>query len=296
MTNPSVGGFEHDEITDVLTRACAAIGLDATRAEVLRGHTNAVFRLGEVVVKVARRGSRVDAAQRTAAFAHWLMKQGFPTAALHGEFRQPLIFDDHAVTYWEYLKQPAEPVPAELLAAPLRLLHRLPPPPMRLPRLDALSAIRYSIDRTTLLAPDDLALLRRHVDDLESRWEGVRFKLPETVLHGDAQHRNALWDGPRALLCDWDSAVWGPAEWDLVTVEIHCRRFGYGLDHYRRFADAYGRDVTAWEDYPVLRDLRELRMITTNARKAPTAAALGEVRRRIEALRVGATDLVWQIL
>jgi hypothetical protein len=98
------------------------------------------------------------------------------------------------------------------------------------------------------------------------------------------------------LLCDWDSAVWGPTEWDLVTIEVHCRRFGHGPDHYRRFAEEYGYDVTTWEDYPVLRDLRELRMITTNARKAPTRAALEEVRRRVDALRAGVTDLRWRIL
>jgi len=162
--------------------------------------------------------------------------------------------------------------------------------------LDALAAIRYSIDRTTLLPPDDLVLLRQHADDLASRLGNVRFKLPETVLHGDAQHGNALWDGTKVLLCDWDSAVWGPAEWDLVTVEVHCRRFGHGLDHYHRFAERYGYDVKTWEDYPVMRDLRELRMITTNARKAPTQAALDEVQRRVDALRAGCTDLTWRIL
>ncbi|WP_406110368.1 hypothetical protein [Kitasatospora purpeofusca] len=82
----------------------------------------------------------------------------------------------------------------------------------------------------------------------------------------------------------------GPA-WSL------CRRFGYGRSHYQRFADLYGFDVTAWSGYAVLRDLRELRMITTNAKRATAGSpTLAEVRRRVEGLRRGDLEDVWNIL
>ncbi|MFD5115181.1 hypothetical protein ACFWNG_23155 [Streptomyces sp. NPDC058391] len=57
----------------------------------------------------------------------------------------------------------------------------------------------------------------------------------EGVIQGDPQHRNALHDGDTAVLCDWDTAAVGRPEWDLVTIEVHCRRFGYGQPHYQAF-------------------------------------------------------------
>ncbi len=74
------------------------------------------------------------------------------------------------------------------------------------------------------------------------------------------------------------------------------QRFGHGATHYRAFADAYGFGVTSWSGYPVLRDLRELRMVATNARKAHhTPGSLAEVRRRITGFREEA-ETQWSIL
>ncbi|MCQ8773075.1 hypothetical protein [Streptomyces telluris] len=121
--------------------------------------------------------------------------------------------------------------------------------------------------------------------------------LPEGVLQGDPQHRNALHDGDGAVLCDWDTLSLGQPEWALVTIEVHCRRFGHGTTHYNDFATAYGYDVTSLPGYETLRDLRELRMVTTNARKTHrTPGSLAKIERRIEGLRHSDTDLPWNIL
>ncbi|MFK4688205.1 hypothetical protein RKD22_001140 [Streptomyces pristinaespiralis] len=99
------------------------------------------------------------------------------------------------------------------------------------------------------------------------------------------------------MLCDWDTIAQGQPEWDLVTVEVHCRRFGYGHAHYQAFASAYGWDVTKCAGYPVLRDIRELRMITTNARKVRHAPeSLNEIQRRVDGLRRRDVELPWNIL
>ncbi|MFI1169908.1 phosphotransferase family protein [Streptomyces melanogenes] len=96
------------------------------------------------------------------------------------------------------------------------------------------------------------------------------FPLPEGVLQGDPQHRNALHTGQgEAVLCDWDTVTRGQLEWVLATVEIQCRRFGHGQPHYQAFADTYGIDISRWSGYQTLAAIRELRMITTNARKVP---------------------------
>jgi aminoglycoside phosphotransferase (APT) family kinase protein len=92
--------------------------------------------------------------------------------------------------------------------------------------------------------------------------------------HGDPRYRNTLWDEQtnQPVLCYWEGAVIGPPEWDLVTVEVHCRRFSHPAHECRDFCHRYGRDVRGWPGYAVLRDLRELRMITSNARKSPATS------------------------
>ncbi|GAA2822915.1 phosphotransferase [Kitasatospora sp. CM 4170] len=299
MSEPSrIGGFSETEVNKVLDAACRRVGLDASGATVLRGHTNAVFLLSRspVVAKIARRGSDTAEVRRTVQLVEWLTRRDFPTVPLL-PVEQPVLVHGHAVTFWEYLPQPDHPVMAQQLAAPLRMLHELPTPPFPLPPLDTVGAIRRSLVAVTALASGDLEYLSIRLDGLEKALADVRFVLPPAVLQGDPQHRNALHHGSAAVLCDWDTASYGPPEIDLVTIEIHCRRFGYGTAHYEAFAEAYGFDVVEWRGYEVLRDLRELRMITTNAKRAaPGSATLAEVVRRIAGLRAGDDEQRWNIL
>ncbi|MFE2727284.1 phosphotransferase family protein [Kitasatospora sp. NPDC059327] len=291
------GGFNPTDLTSLLQRACAAAELDPTTARLLRGHTNAVFVTGEVVVKIARSGTQASSVQRTVDLVTWLTAQGFPTVPLH-PVKQPVDLDGHYATYWTYLPQPAHPVAAEQLAGPLRALHRLTDPPTPLAPVDTVAAVRRSLTRTRALAAEELDYLSRRLDHLEADLADVTYLLPPAVIQGDPQHRNALHtrDGG-AVLCDWDTASFGQPEWDLITVEIHCRRFGHGRAHYEAFAQRYGLDVTTWDGYPVLAALRELRMITTNAKRAATDnGTLEEVRRRISHLGDEGTGQPWNIL
>ncbi|MEU7161439.1 phosphotransferase [Streptomyces chrestomyceticus] len=303
MTAPTPvhGGFDLSEMHHVLDQACASVGLDSTNARLLRGHTNAVILLDSspVVVKIARRGSRISDVQRTVRFVQWLMDRRFPTVPLHAaRADQPVIVGGHAATFWAYLPQPEHPVTAAQLAKPLRELHSLPRPAVQLPAHDNVRAIRRSISLITSLPASTLRFLSDRVDRLEAELAKVEFFLPEAVIQGDPQHRNALHNGSNhAVLCDWDTVAVGQPEWDLVTIEIHCRRFGYTEDQYRRFTQRYGCDVRQWPGYTTLRDLRELRMITTNARKTAHApGSLPEVERRVEGLRHDDTELLWRIL
>ncbi|MFB7669511.1 phosphotransferase family protein [Kitasatospora sp. NPDC056138] len=293
-----IGGFAESEVSDVLESACRQVDLDPSGAQILRGHTNAVFRLPavEAVAKIARVGTPQANVRRTVELVQWLTSLSFPTVALLA-VDQPVLVGEHAVTFWEYLPQPDVPVPAAELAVPLRTLHQLPAPPFQVRPLDTVAAIRRSLDAITALPATDIDYLSKHLNELEQVLSKVRFALPPGLLQGDPQHRNALHHQGAAVLCDWDTACFGPPELDLVTVEIHCRRFGYGASHYEKFAQRYGFDVTSWDGYDVLRDLRELRMITTNAKRASAGTpALAEVARRVEGLRHGDHDLRWNIL
>ncbi|MFJ9547898.1 phosphotransferase family protein [Streptomyces erythrochromogenes] len=294
------GGYTEADMRRILHQACEVVGLNAEGAEVLRGHTNAVLRLHRrpIVVKIARRGTPSEAAERTVRFTQWLMDAGFPTAPLL-ECDQPVLVDGrHSVTFWTYLPQSTISVTAEQLAKPLQMLHTLGRPPFDLPEHDNVRAIRRSISATTTLSDSDLRFLSTRADRLEEAFGEVVFECQPGVIQGDPQHRNALHaaDGS-VVLCDWDTAAIGQPEWDLVTVEVHSRRFGYGKSHYDAFASSYGFDVTSWSGYETLRDLRELRMITTNARKSGhTPGSIDEVEGRIRGLRRGEADLQWRIL
>lgn len=111
----------------------------------------------------------------------------------------------------------------------------------------------YSSSRRSSLPPAAAQFIQDETNRLERELQEVRFTLGRGLIQGDPQHRNALHTANGgAVLCDWDTIAQGQPEWDLVTVEVHCRRFGYGRSHYQAFADTYGWDVTAWPGYRTL--------------------------------------------
>ncbi|WP_326581669.1 phosphotransferase (plasmid) [Actinacidiphila glaucinigra] len=298
-TTPAPGGFDEFEMRRVLDRGCSIVGLNTADARLLRGHTNAVVHLEaeRVVVKIARNGSPIDHVTRTVRFVRWLTDAGFPTAPLH-PVDQPVVVDQHAITFWTYLPQPKHPVAAAQLAKPLYALHTLPTPPIDLPAHDNIAAIHRSLTAITCLPDQEILFLTELADRLQSDLSKVEFALPQGAIQGDPQHRNALHAGAgETVLCDWDTAAIGQPEWDLVTVEVHCRRFGHGQAHYAAFADAYGWDVTRWSGFRTLTAIRELRMITTNARKVHhNPSSLQEVQRRVEGLHRQDSQAQWNIL
>lgn len=271
----------------IAERACRRFGLDATGAVLLRHHTNAVYQLvtAPVVVKVARPGSRQNA--DVVSLVQWLEHQAVPTVPLLPGVEQPLDIEGCAVTLWRYLPQ-RRAIAAGDIAEPLATLHQVGRPPMSLPPLEAVRAIRRGITASRILSASERAVLWQRCEVLVETTAELDYQLAPTLIHGDAQHRNTLWDetSQKPVLCDWESVAIGQPEWDLVTIEVHCRRFGYPPDEYDDFCDRYGVDIRTWAGYPRLRDLRELRMITTNARKSPPGSPQSdEVHRRIAMLR-----------
>ncbi|NNH69430.1 aminoglycoside phosphotransferase family protein [Nocardia uniformis] len=291
--------FTPDRTRVVLETACRLAGIDYISASLLRHHTNAVYVLTDapIVVKIGRPGwNHID----VVGLVRWLEQRAVPTVRLI-EVDQPVLVAGCPVTFWRYLDQRDAIVDAEKLAEPLAALHaQSVRPPVSLPDQqirNTFTAIGSSIDGSPILSPEDRSLLHARRVELAAQAPEVRYVLAPGVIHGDAHHRNALQDSHgRAVLCDWESAAVGPPEWDLVTLEVHCRRFGHPADEYDRFCRAYGFDIRDWTGYRWLRNVRELRMITTNARKsAPGSNTAAEVLRRIEALHVDA-PITWSIL
>lgn len=284
LPNLTESTFTPDRTRTVAIEACRRAGLDPSGMTLLRHQTNAVYLLATapVVIKVVRPGIRHT--EDVVRLVRWLTTSQIPTAPLL-DVELPLHIAGCAVTLWRFLPQ-SQTIAAGDIAGPLLSLHSLENVPFELPQLDAVSAIQHSIETSTLLSEIERASLDRHLEDVFSRLKAVEVSRNH-LIHGDPQHRNTLWDnGVRgAVLIDWESAVFGPVEWDLVTIEVHCRRFGFARSEYDEFCERYGRDVREWSGYATFRDLRELRMITTNARKSAAGSPQAtEVHRRIAQL------------
>ncbi|GAA5079569.1 phosphotransferase family protein [Nocardia iowensis] len=293
--------FTPENTRNILETACGIAGFDAASAVVMRHHTNAVYLLAAqpIVVKIGRpdHHGHID----VVGLVRWLQQQAVPTVSLI-DTEQPLHISGCPVTFWRYLDQQNRIVSAADLAEPFAKLHACRAPvPVALPDQQityTFEAISTAIDNNTILSAQDRAMLHERREQLAEHADNIRWVLPRGPIHGDAHHLNALWDKPNecAVLADWENAAIGPPEWDLATLEVHCRRFGHPADEYDRFATSYGFDIRDWSGYRWLRDLRELRMITTNARKsARGSSTAAEVLRRIEALKANA-PIGWNIL
>jgi hypothetical protein len=285
----------------VLAEVCRLLGYPDSNTILLRHHTNAVYALGDVVIKIAPGDHDLERVRGMVAVVDWLVDHGFPTVGLHPGLSQPLRVGGHAVTVWQRL-DPAHdnPITASELGTLLRGLHALPAPPVPLPVLRPLHSIERSITRSEILNDKEQDLLMGRLETLAATWEAMRFPRGTSLIQSDPQIRNALrrFDGT-PVLADWDGAALGPREWDIATVAVHCRRFDPpGPGAFADFTATYGWDVTSWCQFEELCQLRELQMIATNARKSrPGTEAADEVHHRIAGLVDDGVELRrWHIL
>lgn len=284
----------------VLTEICRRLDLPLEYATLIRHHTNAVYAVGDAVVKIAPPSETISDVSPAIALVRWLTNRGFPTAPLY-DIPQPLIVNGYVVTVWRRLDPGNDdPVTAMELGHLLRQLHMLPPPPLALKPFEPIDNIRRSINTAVILEDSDRKLLHTRLDQLAESWANMSFPLVPGLIHADPQTRNALRlaDGS-AVLTDWDTAAIGPREWDVATIAVHCRRFApTDSNAFVAFVSAYGWDPTGWEYFEDLCRLRELKMIATNARKSrPGTPAAMEVQRRISALHADPYDrLTWHLL
>jgi len=285
----------------VLAEVCRLLGYPDSNATLLRHHTNAVYAVGDVVIKIAPGDHDLERVRVMVAAVDWLVDHGFPTVGLHPGLSQPLRVGGHAVTVWQRLDAAHDnPITVSELGTLLRFLHALPAPPVPLPVLRPIRSIEWSVARSEVLNGKEQDLLMGQLETLAVSWEAMRFPLGTSLIQSDPQIRNALrrFDGT-PVLADWDGAAVGPREWDIATVAVHCRRFDPpGQGAFADFTAAYGWDVTSWSQFEELCQLRELQMIATNARKSrPGTEAADEVHRRIAGLVDDGADLrQWRIL
>jgi Phosphotransferase enzyme family len=290
------GQFSEDNLAEALTAVCAAAGLDPTGAELLRCTNNAVFELAAapVVVRIVASNAlrhRVDKVVRVAA---WLAEHGVPAVRLVPGITQPVGAGPYLATVWETVPHCGKRPRGRDLAKLLRRMHELAEPPFPVPVWEPLDDVRRRLGEADGLGDADLAFLRERCEEVSARLDALEFALPTSLLHGDAHLGNLIPSPAGPVLCDFDSASLGPPEWDLTPLAVGVVRFGEPAGRYRELVRSYGFDVTRWEGFQVLREVRELKLITS---VLPILSSRPEVRpeffRRLTDVRRGDRSARW---
>ncbi|MEV3978211.1 phosphotransferase family protein [Nonomuraea sp. NPDC049655] len=281
--------FTTTEALATLHETCESTGLASQDARLIRLGENALFALPaeQVVVRIARSVEVLDDVHKEVAVSAWLNDSGIPAARTTAH-NQPLIVRGHPVTLWHLIPDSGSSATLDDLAGVLRELHGLAvPADLELPAMDILSRVSERINAASVLTDEDRDFLLTRRRELQSAYDELAFPLTPCAVHGDAHNENLIRtvDG-RVLLIDFERFAFGPPETDLAVTAIeHTVGWGTRID-YDRFAERYGFDVLAWEGYPVLRDINELKMTTWLMQNVDEDAAIArEFRNRMNSLR-----------
>ncbi|MFC0861656.1 phosphotransferase [Sphaerimonospora cavernae] len=272
----------------VLEEACLQAGLDAGNAVLVRHSENTIYRLGAGVIARVTRPGQAPAAAREVGIARWLEASGVPAVQVLPDVAQPVDVDGRAVTFWRELP-PHRNGTARQVATALRRLHDLPiPPGIDIAPLDPFVRLAERIDRARTLPEPDRAWMHDHLKHLMERYAELPPGRPECVVHGDAWVGNVVsTEGGQVVLLDLERCSVGPPEWDLVSTAVKVFSLGgIPVEDYVDFVGVYGYDVTTWEGFETLRDIREFRMTCMAAQvAAENPARHGEVVRRLASIR-----------
>ena len=271
----------------------AAAGLPTGSAQLLALGENAVFAVGDLVVKVGRDAELLDRARRELDIAGWLAEAGVP--AVRAAEPKARLAEGHPVTLWHRLPDAVRPAEPRDLAELLRVVHALPAPPFALPPRELLGGV----ERWLRLAGDaissaDAEYLRQRRDGFAGAAAALTPHLEPGPIHGDALPRNVHVgpDGP--VLVDLETFSADLREHDLVVMVLSRDRYGVPAAAYDSFTAAYGWDVREWEGCSVLRGARETASCAWVAQHAPSnPEALAEFERRVASLRDGDETVRW---
>lgn len=280
-----------------LRAVCAELGLDPTRAQLLRNVNNAVFRLSRdpVVVRLVTLPSYVPRAKLAVAAATVFAEHDVPAIRLLPGIPQPVSTGEHVATVWQAVPA-AGPQPGGAdLASLLRAVHAVPAQCRALPNWDPLTDFDNRMRHTTTMADADRDFLLHRSAELAAAAAELNFALPTAVLHGDAHLGNIIPGPGGPVLCDFDSCAIGPPEWDLTPVAVSDVRFSRPAAHQRDFIQTYGFDVRGWEGFEVLHGIRDLKLVAgVFPRVGSPPAVHAEFDRRLASLRAGQLSDRWQ--
>lgn len=302
MTVQADSGFTSSAAHATLRETCAALGLDAAGAELIRFGQNAIYRLRDqpYVVRIARTAD--PAAVRTEVrVAQWLADEEFPATRVADldHLSQPFEVGGRLVTVWDLVRQATERATIADLGRILRVLHRLAPPAdLDLPTFAPFPNVAHRLALAPSSVPKaDIEFLRQRADELAGEYSSLSFELPRGPIHGDAHPGNLMrTDTGAVVLGDLECFAVGPREWDIALPAAY--RYGFSWlseDEYQAFVDVYGYDVSRAACFPVLRSIRELNMtawLMQNVDESENIRA--EFQRRVADLRHPDAQRKWR--
>jgi Phosphotransferase enzyme family len=259
------GRLTRDKLDAVLAAIGERAGLDVREARLIKFTNNAVFRLTQVpaVIRIAGSATMRHRVPKVVQVGRWLADEDVPAVRLLPGVPQPLEVDGHLATLWQEVPTVGPKPTGSDLADILRQWHALAPPPFELPAWRPFEEIRGRLSEPEGLDAGDLAFLLDRCDAIEAELDRVEYVLTPGPIHGDAFLGNLI-PGPHGpVICDFDSTSTGPREWDLTPVAVGKLRFDYPGNAYEELAARYGFDVTRWDGFDVLRQVRELKLVTS---------------------------------
>lgn len=204
-------------------------GIRADRREIIQAANTLVVRLTEDLVArvlIDQDGHRQGGEwfQREIVIARHLAEREAPVIPLHsGIDPGPHEHLGHTMNFWKFVQViDAEPDPMEVGRTLAECHRHLAGHDFSLPKLAILHETRAMVERHEregVMAPDDLKLLRRHLDDSIRKLDAV----PMQALHGDAHFGNLMVTREGLLWTDWEDAFLGPVEWDLASILWNAR-------------------------------------------------------------------------
>ncbi|PRY45931.1 phosphotransferase family protein [Umezawaea tangerina] len=293
------GRFTREKLSGALRRLCAELGLDHRGARLVKFTSNAVFELPaeRLVVRIVGSMGLRHRAAKVVRVATWLAEHDVPAVRLVTGIPQPIAVGEHLATLWHVVPEhpkPARGLDGRDLASVLRRWHALPAPTFELPGWAPLDDVRRRLADAEELSDQDRAFLEERCTALDERLADLRPVLPRGVLHGDAHLGNLIASPTGPVICDFDSTSVGPREWDLSSLPVGVARFGHSPRWQRQLVRGYRFDVTRWDGFAVLRDVRELKLTTSALpilRSHPGVRA--ELRKRLDSLRRGDPTARW---
>lgn len=225
----------------------AALGLDASGAEVVRDASRHVIRFPASRARTFAVPAFATSPYGEAEVAAVLAEAGVPAArCLDG----PTEVDGWLVTAWREIEgiDPGAPeVGAAALGALAGGLHRATASidPERVPPCDPLAAGRGQLDRAGGASAEDVRVLRQACDRLEEAWRRAVGRGDHAVLHGDLHRGNVVVGAEGPVLVDLELAGWGPRAFDAAPTVAFVRWYGRPEEDLEAFDLAYGDGLTA---------------------------------------------------
>ncbi len=263
----------------------AAVAADEFGVEtpaLMRAGMNAIFRCGDVVLRVATPNAP---ARVSLELARTLGAAG--RAVPLPWSNEVIDTDGFAVTAWPFVSSTSTPTDWRAVGTLVARVHQLAPGdlPAGLPTPSPLEFPWW--DHETLLA-DVAALLDEPARDglsaaidRNAHWRGA-VEADTVVCHGDVHPGNVITSQHGPVLVDWDLLCLAPAGWDHAPMMTGAQRGGGTRGVYRDMASGAGgpgRGDPAAEAFAELRLASATLMRLRVARAAP--GAMDEAQRRL---------------